>query len=91
MSARFGLRWRTREVHAQTHRGVYALTIIIDGGEYDSQAFASFHGHDGTYEGDVYAPTIGPVVDVEAACAEHAARQPSYPPLLGWPAEASHV
>lgn len=74
----------TTEVTARTHRGDYVLCLIRDESPWNGQAYAYFHGHDGTHES--VGPSIGAEREVAAACDEHAYRQPAHPPMLGWPA-----
>jgi hypothetical protein len=81
------LRFEPREMIARTHRGEYTLHYIRnEDSEYRGQAFANFHGYDGAYA-SIEQPCIGAERKVLAACDAHAAAQPVWPPMLGWPAD----
>lgn len=77
------LRFEVRELTARTHRGDYTIRTV----GWDD-AYAYFQPFGGGFE------TLGPsmygkhaVRRVTAACDAHAAAQPVWPPLLGWPAD----
>jgi hypothetical protein len=72
------LKWRTTEIRALTHRGEYFLQAR------NGWAYAYLSDFAG---GITMLPEHGDRSAIERACAEHAARQPSYPFLLGWPAD----
>jgi hypothetical protein len=81
------LAFETQQMVARTHRGEYVLHVIRnDASQYNGQAFANFHGYDGVFE-SVEPPVIGAEGEVLAACDAHAAAQPVWPPMLGWPAD----
>jgi hypothetical protein len=74
------LKWRTTERKAVTHRGVYVATLSQDG----TFAYAHLRQHDGVYESVGTCPRT--LDEAQRQCAEHAAVQPAWPPMLGWPA-----
>jgi hypothetical protein len=88
------LDFRPALLSARTHRGEYRVLVSPDREDREC-AWASFLAYEGGCE-MIEPPILGTVSKVKAACAEHAARQPAHPPMLGWPAcgeleEASHV
>jgi hypothetical protein len=80
------LRFETREMIARTHRGEYLLHFVRDDSEWNGRAWATFHPHGGGYC-DALGPTFGDQREMAAACDAHAAAQPVWPPMLGWPAD----
>ncbi len=74
--------WRTTEIRATTHRGVYDVHLV------QGRASAYFLPYTGGAE-CVYAPDYSTDPSaVIGACDDHAQQQPAHPAMRGWPADA---